>query len=94
MPVHYDIIRIGSILKDISRFFSDLEYLKIQEIGDLSDQRNFYAASMILLALLNRVFDLGSEVIMHTIVGFLRPTRKYSLSSNRKESSLIRSPNR
>jgi len=64
MPVHYDIIRIGSILKDISRFFSDLEYLKIQEIGDLSDQRNFYAASMILLALLNRVFDLGSEVII------------------------------
>lgn len=64
MPVYYDIIRIGSILKDISRFFSDLEYLKIQEIGDLSDQRNFYAASMILFALLNRVFDLGSEVII------------------------------
>lgn len=64
MPVCYDIIRIGSILKDISRFFNDLENLKIQDVHDLSDTRNFYAASMILFALLNRVFDLGSEVII------------------------------
>lgn len=31
---------------------------------DLSDSRNFYVASMILFALLNRVLDLGSEVII------------------------------
>jgi len=64
MTASYDIIRIGSILKDITRYFNDLEDLKIQDIQDLSDSRNFYAASMILFALLNRVFDLGSEVII------------------------------
>ena len=37
---------------------------KIQDVCDLSDSRNFYAASMILFALLNRVLDLGSEVII------------------------------
>ena len=61
MPASYDIIRIGSILHDISRYFNDLENLNIQDIQDLSDSRNFYAASMILFALLNRVFDLGSD---------------------------------
>jgi hypothetical protein len=50
MPVSYDIIRIGSILKDITRYFKDLESLKIQDVCDLSDSRNFYAASMILFA--------------------------------------------
>ncbi|HOT03571.1 MAG TPA: DUF86 domain-containing protein [Methanolinea sp.] len=64
MQVSYDIIRIGSILQDISRYFNDLGSLNIQDVSDLSDSRNFYAASMILFALLNRVFDLGSEVII------------------------------
>lgn len=29
---------------------------------DFDDKRNFYAASMILFTILNRVFDLGNEV--------------------------------
>ena len=66
--IHYDIERIGTIFVDIQRYIQDLEDLKISQIQDLEDKRNFYAASMILFFLLNRVFDLGSEItIAHNL---------------------------
>ncbi|MCX6691012.1 MAG: DUF86 domain-containing protein [Methanoregula sp.] len=60
--IRYDEERIGMIFSDIRRYVKDLDGLGIQGIGDLSDKRNFYAASMVLFSLLNRVFDLGSEM--------------------------------
>ncbi|GEM_PF-2477843 len=36
--------------------------LEIEKIEHLEDMRNFYAASMILFSMLNRTFDLGSEI--------------------------------
>ena len=46
----------------------DLEDLGIHSAQDLTDKRNFYASSMILFSLLNRVFDLGSEMaIAHNL---------------------------
>ena len=36
--------------------------MKIQAREDLADKQNFYAVSMIMFTLLNRVFDLGSEI--------------------------------
>ncbi|KUK98553.1 MAG: hypothetical protein XE10_2023 [Methanoculleus marisnigri] len=66
--VQYDIERIGSICSDIRRYLVDLEQLNIGYAGDLSDKRNFYAVSMILFSLLNRVLDLGNEVtIAHNL---------------------------
>jgi uncharacterized protein YutE (UPF0331/DUF86 family) len=66
--IHYDVERIGTIFFDIQRYIQDLEELKISHIADLQDKRNFYAASMILFSLLNRVFDLGSEIsIAHNL---------------------------
>ena len=62
--IHYDIERIGTIFVDIQRYIQDLEDLKISQIQDFKDKRNFYAASMILFSLLNRVFDLGSEIVI------------------------------
>ena len=65
----YDIERIGTICSDIQRYLSDLEELNIRHIQDLHDKRNFYALSMILFFLLNRVFDLGSEVALSHNMG-------------------------
>jgi uncharacterized protein YutE (UPF0331/DUF86 family) len=60
--VTYDMERLGSICSDIRRYLRDLEDLNIREAGDLYDKRNFYAVSMILFSLLNRILDLGSEM--------------------------------
>jgi uncharacterized protein YutE (UPF0331/DUF86 family) len=65
----YDMERIGTICSDIQRYIRDLEDLNIRQIQDLDDKRNFYALSMILFSLLNRVFDLGSEVALSHNMG-------------------------
>jgi uncharacterized protein YutE (UPF0331/DUF86 family) len=61
-PVTYDMERLGTICSDIRRYLRDLDDLGIREAGDLHDKRNFYAVSMILFSLLNRIIDLGSEM--------------------------------
>jgi len=65
----YDEERIGAIRIDIRTYIQDLANLNIRDIQDLHDKRNFYAASMILFSLLNRVFDLGSEVAVANNLG-------------------------
>lgn len=60
--VHFDVEIMGSLFSDIRKYFDDLESMNIRSVEDLHDKRNFYAVSMILFSLLNRVFDLGSEV--------------------------------
>lgn len=64
----YDEERIGTIFSDIQRYIKDFEELEIHTLKDLHDKRNFYASSMVLFSLLNRVFDLGSEMaIAHNL---------------------------
>jgi uncharacterized protein YutE (UPF0331/DUF86 family) len=65
----YDMERIGTSCSDIQRYLRDLKDLNIRKIEDLNDKRNFYAVSMILFSLLNRVFDLGSEVALSQNLG-------------------------
>lgn len=65
----YDEERIGTIFSDISRYLKDLEDLGIHSAQVLHDKRNFYASSMILFSLLNRVFDLGSEMTIAQNLG-------------------------
>jgi len=66
--IRYDEERIGIIFSDIQRYLKDFEDLGIHGIQDLHDKRNFYASSMVLFSLLNRLFDLGSEMaIAHNL---------------------------
>ena len=67
--IRYDEERIGNIVSDIHKYLKDLEEIGIHRIEDLEDKRNFYAASMILFSLLNRVFDLGSEMAIANSLG-------------------------
>lgn len=64
MKPDYDKERISVILSDIGRYRKDLLDLSISSPADLHDKRTFYAASMILFALLNRTIDLGNEIII------------------------------
>ncbi len=57
------------IFSDIRTYAADLESMEIRSVGDLHDRKNFYAVSMILFSLLNRVFDLGSEIVMARNLG-------------------------
>jgi hypothetical protein len=81
----YDMERIGTICSDIQRYLRDLKDLNIRQIEDMNDKRNFYAVSMILFSIFNRVFDLGSEVALPKIWGYPQPTVKYLFCSRKTD---------
>jgi uncharacterized protein YutE (UPF0331/DUF86 family) len=85
--IHYDGERIGMLLSDIKKYSDDLEAMNIRTAEDLYDKRNFYAVSMILFSLLNRVFDLGSEVVMAQNLGI--PTTYREIFTRLQKKGLI-----
>lgn len=80
MPREFDSERISAILSDIDRYHCDLRELHISAVEDLNDKRTFYAASMILFALLNRTIDLGNEILI---------TRGFRIPSTYREIFVI-----
>ena len=59
----YDLERITKIISEIEKYFKDLDEISIKGEDDLEDKRNFYACSMLIFSILNRVIDLGSEMV-------------------------------
>ncbi|MBS3081751.1 DUF86 domain-containing protein [Candidatus Pacearchaeota archaeon] len=59
----YDVQRIGKIIADLQRYMNDARSYKIEKVSDLEDKRNYYALSMVIFAILNRLLDLGNEII-------------------------------
>jgi uncharacterized protein YutE (UPF0331/DUF86 family) len=65
----YDVERLGKILSDIERYFSDLETLNVRTEKDLEDRRNFYSVSMVIFSIINRTINLGEEVVTANNLG-------------------------
>src|SRR3989344_1441425 len=65
----YDVERVGKIITDIQKYIKELDSYQIKEAEDLNDSKNYYATSMIAFAVLNRVIDLGSEIISAENIG-------------------------
>jgi len=60
----YDLERITKIIKDIEKYFFEMESLDINQLSDLEDKKNYHAISMVLFTIINRTIDLGNEVVM------------------------------
>ena len=65
----FDLERLTKIISDIHRYLDDLERIEIKDPRDLDDIKNFYAVSMILFTLINRVIDLGDEIVTSRNLG-------------------------
>lgn len=65
----FDLERLTKIISDIYRYLDDLERMELTDIRDLDDIKNFYAVSMILFTLINRVIDLGDEIVTSRNLG-------------------------
>lgn len=61
--------RIVKILSDIENYLNDLEERNIRRSEDLTNVEKYYATSMILFSLLNRVIDLAQEVVVGKKLG-------------------------
>tara|TARA_Y100000034_G_scaffold82975_1_gene99373 strand:- start:265 stop:678 length:414 start_codon:yes stop_codon:yes gene_type:complete len=58
----YDIERIGKLIADIQKYFKEIKGYNLS-IEDLNDSKNYNASSMLIFAILNRLIDLGNEII-------------------------------
>jgi len=65
----FDKERINHIIEDIEMYLKKLEDRKIKSANDLDDL-NYYACSMILFSILNRVIDLGDEIVKAKKLGY------------------------
>ncbi len=63
--------RLIKIYSDLDRFISDLKVINITSCKDLEDNIKYHAVSMLLFSILNRVIDLGEELILNK--GFALP---------------------
>jgi|SRR3989344_171150 len=64
----YDLQRIGKIISDIEKYIKDLESYNLS-LNDLYESKNYNASSMLIFAVLNRVIDLGNEIIFAENLG-------------------------
>lgn len=60
----YNSERIVRMMKDIEGYKKDLEIIKIKRIGDLKNVEKKHASSMLCFAILNRVINLGEEILV------------------------------
>jgi len=58
----YDIQRIGKIIADIEKHIKELNSYNLN-LNDLYESKNYHASSMLIFAILNKLIDLGSEII-------------------------------
>jgi len=60
----YDLEKITKIIKDIEGYRKELDSYEIKEKQDLEDSKTIHAASMVCFSILNRLLDLGQEVLI------------------------------
>lgn len=65
----YDLQRIGKVISDIEKYTKEIEGFGIKDAKDLKDIKTLRATSMDLFAILDRLIDLGNEIISAESLG-------------------------
>ena len=65
----YDLQRVGKIFADIEKYFKEIESYNLKGEQDFKDSKNYNATSMLLLAILNKIIELGGEVLAEEKAG-------------------------
>lgn len=67
--MEYNVNRIGNLIKETEKYLDELRSYNIKSKEDLTDSKTFHAASMVVFAILNRIIDLGNEILISENVG-------------------------
>ena len=65
----YNMERIIITIKEIEKYKHDLSEYSIKKIFDLKDKKTFYASSMLVFTILNKIIDLGNDILVSEHVG-------------------------
>ncbi|MFH1520172.1 MAG: HepT-like ribonuclease domain-containing protein [Candidatus Micrarchaeota archaeon] len=55
--------QIAIMVKDVERYLYDLSEINIKTKEALSNKESYYAVSMLVFSIMNRVLDVGNEII-------------------------------
>lgn len=69
----YNLDRIVSAIKNIEKYFKQLEKIDKNKISEENNPIDFHASSMLCLAIINRTIDIGTEIIVKKEISM--PTR-------------------
>ena len=58
-----------SVISDIEKYLADLESFGISSVTDLKGREKYYASSMVLFSLINRVIDLAQAILISKNLG-------------------------
>ncbi len=83
----YDIERITKIIKDIEKYQRELKEVNVNSIKDLEDGTKLHASSMLCFSILNRVIDLGQEILVKEDYGM--PSRYSEIFDNLVKAGLL-----
>jgi len=72
----YDLEKITKMIKDVEKYFADLESFGLNE-KTVEDTETFYASSMVMFGILNRMVDLGEEIIIKNDFGMPQNYQEY-----------------
>ncbi len=61
--------KVVAALNDIEKYLSDLASLDITSVSDLKVLEKYYASSMVLFSLINRIIDLAQEIVISRKLG-------------------------
>lgn len=69
----YELQRLKSAIVDIEKYLTSIKSFGVQTVKDLEDEKTRHATAMLLFAIMNRMSDMGSEILSVEKVG--APTR-------------------
>ena len=55
--------QVAIMIKDVERYLSDLSEIDVKTKETLSNKESYYAVSMLVFSIMNRVLDIGNEII-------------------------------
>ena len=66
----HDYERISIIIDDINMYLRKIKEMPVKSENDLKDDLKFYATSMLIFSVLNRIIDLGDEIVKENKLGY------------------------
>ena len=64
----YDLQRVGKVISDIEKYIKELQNYNLT-LDSLYDSKNYHASSMLVFAIINRLIELGTEILSAEKIG-------------------------
>ena|SRR3989338_2271250 len=72
----YDVEKLSKMISDIEKYFAELNKFGLNE-SNIQNSEKFYASSMAIFGILNRMIDVAEEIILKNQLGIPQRYEEY-----------------